>query len=87
MKNRTCVLLDNDATIDFDKDGNWLIVDCHATSVPTQMVPGLIQMYLNKNHPGVEVVYMGRVVKNDDMTILLKDGTELHFTSDQKLIE
>ena len=87
MKNRTCVLLDNEATIDFDKDGNWLIVDCHTTSVPTRMVPGLIQMYLNKNKPGVDVVYMGRIVKNGDMTILLKDGTELHFTSDQKIIE
>ena len=33
MKNRTCVMLDNDATIDFDKDGNWMIVDCRKDGV------------------------------------------------------
>ena len=87
MKNRTCVMLDNDATIDFDKDGNWMIVDCRKDGVPMRMVPGKIQMYLSKSNPGADVVYMGREIKNGDITIILDDGTELHFTNEHTIIK
>ena len=86
MKNRTCVLLDNDATVEFDKDGHWMIVDCRSCSVPMRMVPGKIQMFLTQNYPDAEVVYMGREIKNGDITILLNDGKELHFTNEHTLI-
>lgn len=86
MKNRTCVQLDNDAKIDFDKDGNWMIVDCRSCSIPTRMLPGKIQMYLGKNYPGKDAVYMSREIKNGDITILLNDGTELHFTNEHTII-
>jgi hypothetical protein len=86
MKNRTCVMLDNGSTIDFDKDGNWMIVDCRNSSVPMRMVPGKIQMYLSRSHPGADVVYMGREIKNGDITLLLDNGTELHFTNEHTLI-
>lgn len=88
MNNHTCVLLDNDATLEFDKEGNWMIIDCrNADAIPMRMVPGKIQMQLSKSHPGVDVVYMGREIKNGDITVLLQDGTELHFTNDHKLIQ
>lgn len=87
MKNRTCVLLDNNATIDFDKDGHWMIVDCRESEVPQRMVPGKIIMYLNANHNGKKVLYMGREIKNGDITLLLDDGTELHFTNEHQLIK
>lgn len=87
MKNRTCVMLDNDATIEFDKDGHWMIVDCRSCSVPKRMVNGKIQMYLSTNYPGREVVFMGREIKNGDITILLDDKTELHFTNENTIIE
>lgn len=86
MKNRTCVMLDDGSSIDFDKDGNWMIVDCRNSSVPMRMVPGKIQMYLSRNHPGADVVYMGREIKNGDITMLLDNGTELHFTNEHTLI-
>ena len=86
MKNRTCVLLDNEATIEFDKDGHWMIVDCRSCSVPMRMVPGKIQMFLTQKYPDAEVVYMGREIKNGDITILLNDGKELHFTNEHTLI-
>lgn len=87
MKNRTCVMLDNDATIEFDKDGHWMIVDCRSCNVPRRMVNGKIQMYLNANYPGREVLYMGREIKNGDVTFILDDGTELHFTNENTIIE
>ena len=86
MKNRTAVMLDNDVTIEFDKDGHWMIVDCRSCVLPMRMVPGKIQMFLGKNYPGAEVVYMGREIKNGDITLLLNDGTELHFTNEHTLI-
>ena len=86
-KNRTKVILDNESNITFDKDGHWMVVDCQKSSVPTRMVPGKIQMYLNQNYPGIDVVYMGRVIKNGDITILLNNGTELHFTNEHTIIE
>lgn len=87
MKNRTRVMLDNDATLEFDKDGHWMIVDCRSSNVPMKMVNGMIQMYLGKNYAGRNVVFMGREIKNGDITILLDDGTELHFTNENKIIE
>lgn len=87
MKNRTRVYLDCDATIDFDKDGHWMVVDCHGSIVPRNMVNGMVQMYLNANYPGREVVYMGREIKNGDVTFILDDGTELHFTNENTIIE
>ena len=79
-------MLDNGSTIDFDKDGNWMIVDCRNSSVPMRMVPGKIQMCLSRSHPGADVVYMGREIKNGDITLLLDNGTELHFTNEHTLI-
>ena len=87
MKNRTCILLENNTTIDFDKDGHWMIVDCRENEVPMRMVPGKIQMFLSKNYPGKKVLYMGREIKNGDITILLDDTTELHFTNEHTLIQ
>lgn len=87
MKNRTRVTLDNEAILEFDKDGHWMIVDCHSSKVPMKMVNGMIQMYLSKNYAGHEVVYMGREIKNGDITIVLDDATELHFTNENKIIE
>ena len=87
MKNRTCILLENNTTIDFDKDGHWMIVDCRESEVPMRMVPGKIQMFLSKNYPGKKVLYMGREIKNGDITILLDDTTELHFTNEHTLIQ
>ena len=87
MKSHTCVLLDNDATIEFDKDGHWMIVDCRSCEVPTRMVPGKIQMFLNKEYPGTKVLFMGREIKNGDITFLLNDNTELHFTNEHELIK
>ena len=87
MKNRTCVLLDNDVTIDFDKDGHWMVVDCRSCEIPTRMVPGKIQMFLNKQYPDAKVVYMGREIKNGDITLILNDDTELHFTNEHQLIQ
>lgn len=87
MKNRTRVTLDNNATLEFDKDGNWMIVDCRTSNVPMKMVNGKIQMYLNANYSGRQVLFMGREIKNGDITFLLDDGTELHFTNENTIIE
>ncbi|MBR5639011.1 MAG: PepSY-like domain-containing protein [Muribaculaceae bacterium] len=87
MKNRTRVYLDNDATLEFDKDGHWMIVDCRSSHVPMKMVNGMVQMYLNANYPGHEVLFMGREIKNGDVTFILDDGTELHFTNENTIIE
>ena len=87
MKNRTRVYLDNEATLEFDKDGHWMIVDCRSSHVPMKMVNGMVQMYLNANYPDHEVLFMGREIKNGDVTFILDDGTELHFTNENKVIE
>ncbi|MBR5087408.1 MAG: PepSY-like domain-containing protein [Muribaculaceae bacterium] len=88
MKNHTCVLLDNGATLEFDKDGHWMIVDCRDSdnTIPMRMINGKIQMFLSKNYPDIDVVFMGREIKNGDITLLLKDGTELHFTNENEII-
>ena len=64
-----------------------MIVDCRSSHVPMKMVNGMVQMYLNANYPDHEVLFMGREIKNGDVTFILDDGTELHFTNENKVIE
>ena len=49
--------------------------------------PPAVSVYLNANHNGKKVLYMGREIKNGDITLLLDDGTELHFTNEHQLIK
>lgn len=86
IKNRTYVVLDNNAVIDFDKDGNWMIVDCRQSEIPKRMVPGKVLMFLDDKYYGFKVLYMDREIVNGDIYFLLDDGTELQFTNDFKLI-
>lgn len=76
--------LESGTELQFDKDGNWTMVDCKDRPVPERMVPGKVIMFLEANHPDATVVKMERDPKTRDHTITLDNGTALlfdeHFT-------
>ncbi len=78
VKNSFEVTLDGGVDLEFDKDGQWTMVDCHDKAVPERMVPGLVKNYLYQNHPDVAVVKMLKD-KKGNYVITLADGTELNF--------
>lgn len=86
QKNRYHVVLTDKTEIEFDKDGNWLDVECVDSTVPSRMVSGMIRMYLDQNYNGAQVVKMERESKTDDIKVKLDNGTKLKFTRDFKFI-
>ena len=80
------VSLDDGTIIHFDKQGVWKLVKACGESLPQRMVPGMINMYLQKNKIEASVVGMQRD-KDKNFIIDLSDGTTLTFTETFKLVE
>ena len=46
----------NGMEITFDKDGNWIEVDCQRSEVPSAFVPAQIKKQVNDMFPGEKVI-------------------------------
>lgn len=80
IRNAYDVVLDNGVKCEFDKEGQWTMVDAGDYLIPDRMVPGKIVMYLQRGTFTAPVVKMHKSRKGV-YTIILKDGAELHFDS------
>lgn len=78
IRNAYDVVLDNGVRCEFDKDGQWTMVDAGDGIIPDRMVPGMIVMYLQNGTFTSPVVKMAKD-KKGYYTINLKDGSEIHF--------
>lgn len=86
IRNAYDVELDNGVKCEFDKDGQWTMVDAGEDLIPERMVPGKVLMYLSqKDHKSP--VYRMQKDKKGYYTINLKDGTELHFDNQFRVVE
>ena len=84
FKNDYMVELANGERLLFDKDGNWIEVECE--SVPMRLLNGRTQMYMSKSHPGATVVKLEKDRKTRTVAVTLADGTVLHFDADGKFL-
>lgn len=86
IRNAYDVLLDNGVKCEFDKDGQWIMVDAGDLLIPDRMVPGKVVMYLSQNGLTSPVVKMQKE-KKGNYIITLKDATELHFDNQFRLLD
>lgn len=86
MDRRYEVTLDDGTFIVFDKSGVWKSLKTGADALPQRMIPGMIQMYLQKNSIETPVVEMQKD-KDKNFIIGLGDGTTLTFDEHFKLLE
>ena len=86
IRNAYDVELDNGVKCEFDKDGQWTMVDAGEDLIPDRMVPGKVLMYMSRIGYKSPVCRMQKD-KKGYYTINLKDGTELHFDNQFRVIE
>lgn len=79
------VHLDNGTEIQFDKDGQWTLVDCGELPIPQRMIPGKIQMFLNEKIHNPEVKKMFKDQKGY-YNIILMTGQTLLFDNQFRFI-
>lgn len=86
VRNSFNVTLNDGTELEFDKDGQWQRVYCGGKPVPQTMVNLRVADYLEKNHPGAEVVMMEKD-KKGNYIVQLADNTELHFDNQFRPME
>lgn len=79
------VLLTDRTEIDFDRNGEWIEIDCDHSRVPLGVIPAYISEYLKTNFPGVFITKIER--KRREIEVDLSNDWSLTFNNKGKLIE
>lgn len=67
--------------VEFGRNGEWIDVDCRYTSVPLEIVPDAIRLYVKEHFPDAKIIEVER--KRGNYEVKLSDKLELVF--DKKL--
>ncbi|WP_373720224.1 PepSY-like domain-containing protein [Bacteroides heparinolyticus] len=70
--------------IDFDKQGNWLEVDCKKAAIPAALIPTSIQEYVKTNFPREIITKIER--ERSGMKIELSNDYSLKFNKKGKFV-
>ena len=70
--------------IDFDKQGNWLEVDCKKASIPAALIPTSVQEYVKTNFPREIITKIER--ERSGMKIELSNDYSLKFNKKGKFV-
>ena len=85
VKNSFELWLDNGVYMQFDNNGQWMLVECQAitATVPEKMVDGRIRKYFMQYYPKAKVVKMLKD-KKGNYEIYLAEGKVLYFDNQFK---
>ena len=78
------VLLTDRTEIDFDRDGEWLEVDCDEAPVPLGVIPSYVSEYLKAHYPDAYVTKIER--KRREVEVDLSNDWSLTFNTKGELI-
>lgn len=67
----------NGSKVEFNKKGEWEVVDCLNSQIPKGIIPTQISKYVEANHPGCSIVKIDRDSK--DYEIQLNNNLEIKF--------
>ena len=67
----------NGSKVEFDKKGEWEVVDCLSERVPSGVVPDQLEAFVEKRHPGLAIVKIDKDKR--DYEIELSNGLEIKF--------
>ena len=70
----------NGAKIEFTGKGIWDEVECRFGEVPAAIIPQAIKEYVDKNYPGVKIIYIEK--HRNDFEVKLSNRLELKFDKD-----
>ncbi|WP_315087618.1 PepSY-like domain-containing protein [Bacteroides heparinolyticus] len=70
--------------IDFDKQGNWLEVDCKKAAIPAALIPTSVQEYVKTNFPREIITKIER--ERSGMKIELSNDYSLKFNKKGKFV-
>ena len=70
----------NGTKIEFTGKGIWDEVECRFGEVPAAIIPQAIKEYVDKNYPGVKIIYIEK--DRNDFEVKLSNRLELKFDKD-----
>ena len=79
------VVLTTTEKLDFDKDGEWIEVDCKHNAVPTGIVPDYILQTVSSDYQAQPIVSIEKSRKYYE--IELKSGLDITFDKNGKIVE
>lgn len=79
------VVLQNGTKLEFDKKGNFTEIDCKQATVPDQLIPQAIKIYLMANYAGQSVKKIE--MNKNEYEVELANGLDLTFNKHFQLID
>ena len=79
------IVYESGERVEFDRNGNWKDIECRASKVPVDLIPGQITAYLNKNYPGKSVVKLER--RRMGYEVRINNGMEIEFNRNFQVID
>jgi len=67
----------NGSKVEFNKKGEWEMIDCLNNQIPKGIIPVQILKYVEKNHPGSQIVKIDR--DSRDYEVQLNNNLEIKF--------
>ena len=71
--------------IEFDRNGNWVEIECKRTAVPAALIPAQIKSYVNTNYSGISILKIGK--DRNEYEINLSNGVEIKFNQNFLVID
>lgn len=79
------VIFTNGDKIEFDKNGDWVKIDCDYSEVPMNVVPSAIRAYVSENYPKATIKQIEKDRK--EYEVELSNGWEITFNKSFQVIE
>jgi len=79
------IVYESGERVEFDRNGNWKDIECRASKVPVDLIPGQITAYLSKNYPGKSVVKLER--RRMGYEVRINNGMEIEFNRNFQVID
>ena len=79
------VVLSDSTTIEFDKTGNWVEIECENTTVPASLVPEAIAKHVTEKFADATIKKIEK--ENGTFKVTLSNETEIEFNASFQVIE
>ena len=79
------VLLSNNASLKFDRNGEWTEVECKLNAVPNDLIPSKISTWIDQKFPGIAVSEIQREKRGWEVRLM--NGISLEFDKYFNLVD
>lgn len=79
------VLLSNNVSLKFDRNGEWTEVECKLNAVPNDLIPSKISTWIDQKFPGIAVSEIQREKRGWEVRLM--NGISLEFDKYFNLVD